>query len=412
MDLMSMLRQRVQYGGQPQGPPDLSNVSIPNPTDPKSIQPKPNLIDLLSGLNPDDVQALTSQGSIKQARQQGLLGAGLSLLASGGRQAAYQRPNLGQALQGALQSGQQGYAGVLQAAQALQGDRTAKQQQAGLQALYKQYGPQLESTDPAVAQGAWQAVTAKAVELGIPNVVGPLSQIIQANAGLRQGRGAEPEYVSIKGVDANGREIEEYVTKEEAVKRGPRVQYVAPKGDGSGVNWQTVQGADGGLVQVNPRTGQTRPVAGPDGKPLMGKATKIPVTVANAMAGNDLGVKRIQDAIDRVTANPQSIGWLAGLAPDYVANIAPYLKDGQRGRTGLSDVRSIILHNRFGSAMTKTELQQAGFLPDKSDPPDVVLEKLQRMMEFAKQEQKFMQEMYPAVPVEGEGGKQAALDGI
>lgn len=97
---------------------------------------KRNLIDKLAGL-PNG--ANVDPDTLKQARQQGLLNAGLSLLASGGKQPMWGRPNLGQALQMALAQGQGGYGQVLQAAQGLQQQKDAAARDQQRQRIISQY---------------------------------------------------------------------------------------------------------------------------------------------------------------------------------------------------------------------------------------------------------------------------------
>jgi hypothetical protein len=219
----------MAYPWMQTGVPDLSGMA---PIAKPEFLRKRGLLESL--FSPGDTSGLFDQETTGRAGKMGLLNAGLSLLASGGKQPHWGRPNLGQALQQGLQAGQQGYDQVLQGASQLgnmraqqAADQKAQQTEAATKALYSKYSQRIAAGDPKAAG----EMMLEATSLGIPT--GPISQLVQAYAGM-QDAPKEPKYVQVEGVDAQGRPTAQWTTAEEAAKMGPQRQYVRPMGGGGG----------------------------------------------------------------------------------------------------------------------------------------------------------------------------------
>jgi hypothetical protein len=172
----------MAYPWMQTGVPDLSGMA---PIAKPEFLRKRGLLESL--FSPGDTSGLFDQETTGKAGKMGLLNAGLSLLASGGKQPTWGRPNLGQALQQGLQAGQQGYDQVLQGASQLgnmraqqAADQKALQTEAATKKLYDKYSQRIAAGDPKAAG----EMMLEATSLGIPT--GPISQLVNAYAGMQQ----------------------------------------------------------------------------------------------------------------------------------------------------------------------------------------------------------------------------------
>lgn len=208
-------------GGQPEGPA-IDPSTLPAVPDVPWLKPKQNLLDRIAGLTPE-MAAQFDPASLKSARNAGLLNAGLSLLATGGRTPNYNRANLGQALQMALGQGQDAYGRVLQAAQGLKGAQADKERQQARARIVAKY----DLNDP-------QQAAQLAVELAaFDGDTGALSNAANVYGSMNKPAKAEkPKYVKVETVDANGKPVSRWMTEEDAAKLGDIAQYQKPEGQG------------------------------------------------------------------------------------------------------------------------------------------------------------------------------------
>ena len=70
---------------------------------------------------------------------------------------------------------------------------------------------------------------------------------------------------------------------------------------------------------------------------------------------------------------------------------------GQVARNPVSDVGSLEIKSRSGSAVNAGEMKRLGFVPDIRDPAPVVLDKLRRMRVYVQQQNQGMEEQFPGL---------------
>jgi hypothetical protein len=151
-----------------------------------------------------------------------------------------------------------------------------------------------------------------------------------------------------------------------------------------GHNWQVVQ-TDDGIQQVDPRTGQTRAVVGPDGQPVR---PKQPAAIQQAIAKNRQAIATIDDALTRLQQHPDAVGFLRGRIDAVDQRADP---EGVGARAAIADIGSLELHNRSGAAVTVSEWPRlAPFVPRATDSPETVTKKLARLKERIQIETSFL----------------------
>lgn len=126
------------------------------------------------------------------------------------------------------------------------------------------------------------------------------------------------------------------------------------------------------------------------------KPRPVPNAVATAYLGNQKQIKTIDDAIAQIEANPTALGWKAYL-PDAVLNrvSGQNMAGGVDARAGVSDVGSLVIHDRTGAAMSASEWQLLkGFIPKDTDDAATALKKLRRMRAIAAEETEAMADFY------------------
>lgn len=158
-----------------------------------------------------------------------------------------------------------------------------------------------------------------------------------------------------------------------------------------------IQGAEGGPVVVNPGTATARPVTTAGGAALQ---MKPPAGISGGYNANLQIVRQIDDAIAQLKANPSATG-LRRAAPDFVnQRLDP---EGVGARAGVGDVGSMKIHQRSGAAVSaKEEPRLMPFVPTTTGTADANIQKLERLKQFALQENEAMAKMYPALS--GMGG--------
>lgn len=135
--------------------------------------------------------------------------------------------------------------------------------------------------------------------------------------------------------------------------------------------------SDQGPMLADPRSAQTQPLIGPDGKPLGPKMKDIPQAVVSGYINNQSALQKIDDAIEAVKSNPDAFG-----ATNYLGDAIKQRTDpgGVKARAIVSDLGSLKIHDRTGAAMSAAESVRLNpFIPKATDNPEAVLSKLEQM---------------------------------
>ena len=158
---------------------------------------------------------------------------------------------------------------------------------------------------------------------------------------------------------------------------------------GTEPNWHTVQ-TDQGVMQVNPKTGATRAVQGPDGGPLRPKA---PAQITQAVSGNRRQLKAIDATIELLRNNPKSVGLRYNVMPDALSQV--FDPKGVLTRAGVSDVGSLLIHDRTGAAMNASEsVRLKPFIPGPGDQSAAAIQKLERLKQLLTEDTEFLSQQY------------------
>lgn len=172
---------------------------------------------------------------------------------------------------------------------------------------------------------------------------------------------------------------------------------------------------DQGLMLVDPRNGSTRPVLGQDGQPVGPKLKDIPTQANTAIMTNSQNIRKVNRALALVTGqstgdstvttdkdgnkmvggmrvDPGATGW-KGMLPGQILN--RYDPKGVDARAEITDIGSLILHDRSGAAVTASESPRlVPFIPLASDDPATVAKKLQRFKQVYEEENNALGETY------------------
>lgn len=166
----------------------------------------------------------------------------------------------------------------------------------------------------------------------------------------------------------------------------------APKG-------QLVQ-TDAGPVFSDPRTGSSVPVLGPDGKPAGQKLKDIPASENERIMGNAQNISKLEQAIALLDGNKvgkmqgdkNATGW-KGYLPNAVLNRMD--PAGVDTRAMISDIGSLVLHERSGANVTASESPRLmPFIPLASDDAGTAKKKLERFLQLYRQEQAAFASVY------------------
>jgi hypothetical protein len=147
----------------------------------------------------------------------------------------------------------------------------------------------------------------------------------------------------------------------------------------------SLQMTDQGLLLVDPRNATSRPVMGPNGS-VAGKPKEaekpLPAAAAKGYLDNIQNLERAQKALDLIEGkavgdakgDPNATGF-KGLLPNQILNrVDP---DGIDARAAISDLGSLVIHDRSGAAVTAAEYPRlAPFIPSAIDNPATVKKKL------------------------------------
>ena len=147
---------------------------------------------------------------------------------------------------------------------------------------------------------------------------------------------------------------------------------------------QIVQTDSGPMIMD--RSGNARPVMGPDGQPVKGKSTEkaLPTSAAQKLMENQQNLRRAEQALALVNGesvgeakgDPNATGW-KGYVPNVILNrVDP---KGVDARAAIADLGSLVIHDRSGAAVTAAEFPRLRpFIPAATDDAETVKKKLSR----------------------------------
>lgn len=144
---------------------------------------------------------------------------------------------------------------------------------------------------------------------------------------------------------------------------------------------------DNGPMQVD-RDGRATPIIGSDGKPVKGKSTEraLPTSAASKLMENQQNLRRAQQALTLIEGtnlgtqkgDSSATGW-KGYVPDVVLQRMD--PSGVDARAAISDLGSLIIHDRSGAAVTAAEFPRLKpFIPTVTDNTETAKKKLQRFV--------------------------------
>lgn len=150
---------------------------------------------------------------------------------------------------------------------------------------------------------------------------------------------------------------------------------------------QIVQTDSGPMVMD--RSGNARPIMGPDGQPVKGKSTEkaLPTSAAQKLMENQQNLRRAEQALALVTGenvgeakgDKNATGW-KGFVPNTILNIAD--PAGVDARAAIADLGSLVIHDRSGAAVTAAEFPRLRpFIPAATDDAATVQKKLRRFVD-------------------------------
>jgi len=157
---------------------------------------------------------------------------------------------------------------------------------------------------------------------------------------------------------------------------------------------------DQGLVSINPWTNEVTPVNGSDGQQLGAKLKQVPAAANKAIIENDQNLNKVDQALALLRG--ESVGALQGDtkatgAKGFLPNSLLNRMDpkGVDTRAMISDIGSLVLHDRSGAAVSASESPRLmPFIPLASDDPVTAMKKLTRFKQVYEQEQEALNMTY------------------
>lgn len=206
-------------------------------------------------------------------------------------------------------------------------------------------------------------------------------------------------------------------TIEDALHQAQADALRAPKPTAQ-VQWHERETEDGSVVQVNPVTGEVRPlnIKGPKkvapqedrtlvpvqqedgttiymprqqaaGKKVPGPNNTGAATISKAVAANRTQLSVIDDAVKELDSHPSAVGLTRGL-PVIGDRLDPRMDpNGVAARAQIANIGSLKIHDRSGAAVSVHEFPRlAPFIPLLSDPPEAIRTKLKKLREAIEME--------------------------
>lgn len=145
-----------------------------------------------------------------------------------------------------------------------------------------------------------------------------------------------------------------------------------------------------GPMQVD-RSGRAQPIIGPDNHPVRPKSTEraLPTSAAQKLMENQQNLRRAEQALALISPvapgqqplpgqDPNATGW-KGYVPDFaLQRLDP---QGVQARAAISDIGSLIIHDRSGAAVTASEFPRLRpFIPRAEDDSETARKKLDRFV--------------------------------
>jgi hypothetical protein len=173
---------------------------------------------------------------------------------------------------------------------------------------------------------------------------------------------------------------------------------------------------DTGPMSVD-RNNRATPITGPDDRPLGPKTTAraLPTAAAQKLFENQQNLRRAETAlaliegkdVGEMKGDPNATGWKGFLPDTILQRMDP---KGTDARAALSDLGSLVIHERSGAAVTAAEFPRLmPFIPKINDDPETVKKKLKRFAQIyrdvASETANFYRESGYKVPeLQGGGG--------
>lgn len=162
---------------------------------------------------------------------------------------------------------------------------------------------------------------------------------------------------------------------------------------------QVVQ-SDQGMVLVDPRNGKSIPITAQDGSPLGPKLKDLPTAASSAIMSNAQNINKVQQAIDLLDGKnagalkgDSNATGLKGYLPQPILNRMD--PDGVDTRAMVTDIGSLVLHDRSGAAVTASETPRLlPFIPLPTDDNATARKKLVRFKQIYEQEQQAYLDAY------------------
>jgi len=196
---------------------------------------------------------------------------------------------------------------------------------------------------------------------------------------------AAPKIINIKGIPHT-------LNAEGKLVRVPIEGGALPVAGKVGTNKQAAAG------KPKPPSGYRYDATGENLEPIPGgpadkqeKLKPIPAHINTAISTNDMSIKRIQEALDLIKKNPDAVGLKNLLPGQALDRMDP---KGVAARSAISDIGSLVIHDRSGSAVSVGEMQRLGFIPTPTDRADNAKTKLESMLKWAKLNQQGLSETY------------------
>jgi hypothetical protein len=182
-------------------------------------------------------------------------------------------------------------------------------------------------------------------------------------------------------------------------------------------NYRAQLGADSAGIAKTPTgyrfspDGSLSPIPGgpADQKVKNANARPVPAAALQGINGNRVAIKKIDDVIASVRANPSAVGAEQYL-PDALRQRLPgkSMSGGITVRAKISDIGSALIHDRSGAVVTASEYPRLKpFIPKSTDTPDAVIQKLQNLRNFAEMESSVLSDTYS--PVNGYRGVSSSI---
>lgn len=157
---------------------------------------------------------------------------------------------------------------------------------------------------------------------------------------------------------------------------------------------------DQGKMLVDPRSGSAKPVTDASGNIIGPRLKEIPHAANTAIITNAQNLSKVDQAIKLlsgqkigdVKGDKNATGW-KGYLPNSVLN--RYDPEGVDTRAAVTDLGSMILHDRSGAAVTVSEYPRlAPFIPLPTDDPASAMKKLKRFKQIYEQESSMLADTY------------------